>query len=88
MLGADFQFMPAKDQADWKAECCMEKNIIRGSARHMCQSVLSSQAAQDYQKRDLSTNDEGLASFVGEDERTCVDSKGQRVTPWTGGLGS
>ena len=76
MLGADFQFMPAKDQADWKAECCMEKNIIRGSAReHMCQSVLSSQAAKDYQKRDLSANDEGLGSFVGEDEELVWTAK-------------
>ena len=76
MLGADFQFMPAKDQADWKAECCLEKNIIRGSAReHMCQSVLSSQAAERYKNRDLSANDEGLGSFVGEDEELVWTAK-------------
>ena len=41
----------------------------------MCQSVLSSQAAERYKNRDLSTNDEGLASFVGEDEELVWTAK-------------
>ncbi|CAE7522522.1 unnamed protein product, partial [Symbiodinium pilosum] len=40
-------FIPPAEQDAWKAECCVEANIVRGSAREqMCLSILPDEQAQ------------------------------------------
>jgi len=62
-------FFTSGDQVAWKEECCAEKHFLKGSEReHMCESVLAANQRHAYANLDLPAQDEGVASFVGEDE--------------------
>ena len=76
--GTSYPFMAPEDQDIWKAECCVEQNILRGSEREvMCESVLSSESKrQQYSKQDLQPMDKGIASYLGEDEELVWTEEG------------
>ena len=69
--------MSTEDQELWKAECCSEKAILRGSERElMCESILPEESKSEYTERDLEPVDNGIASYVGEDEELVWTKRG------------
>eukprot|EP00438_Fugacium_kawagutii_P010170 Skav235862 [mRNA] locus=scaffold1693:323516:324286:- [translate_table: standard] len=69
--------MPPETRSSWQAECCVEKNILRGSEREaMCESVLQKKTAIAFTQQDLPAKDMGIASYVGENEKLVWTAKG------------
>eukprot|EP00438_Fugacium_kawagutii_P010172 Skav235864 [mRNA] locus=scaffold1693:331360:332196:- [translate_table: standard] len=75
--GMLWPFMPPETRSSWQAECCVEKNILRGSEREaMCESVLPKKTAIAFTQQDLNATDMGIASYVGENEKLVWTAKG------------
>ena len=77
--GTRWPFIAPDDQIAWKAECCVEKHILKGSEREvMCQSILPKKKADSYHGLDLKSENQGIAAFVGEEETLVWTDAGVR----------
>ena len=67
---AFFPFLNSTEQADWQAECCAERNILKGSTRQqMCDSTLSQADKIESEKIvDQRPNNEKDREILGQDE--------------------
>ncbi len=71
-----FPFLSSKEQVDWQAECCSERNILKGSSRQrLCDSTLSQpdkiKSQEIVDKRPNKAKDRNI---LGQDESPASDS--------------
>ena len=71
-----FPFLSSKEQVDWQAECCSERNILKGSSRQrLCDSTLSQpDKIKSQNLTDQRPNKAKDRDILGQDESPASDS--------------